>query len=131
MKRLIPLVLIAALLMAAPAHAGEDREVALGVVYGAAFGFTAGGIALIFSPDPDHDYPAYLLIGTSAGFLAGLVYGIFVPPEEPAAARAATFSFDTDDNRFALDPLGLIPRSLWDPLATRMSWETSLLRIDF
>jgi len=130
-KIVILLVVFALLAAAAPAHAGGENEVLLGLAYGSVFGFLCGGVGLIWAGDPDEEYPYYLGIGVAAGFVLGAVYGAYVPPDVEPPPPPAPLEIDALNRSFRINALAALPALSPARDLSGLQMKANLLRIEF
>jgi len=139
-RRAVFLIVAVCMIPAAPALGGGWREVGMGAFYGTTLGVLGGGTGLIFTPDPDREYPTYLWIGASAGLVAGVVYGLFLPEEKAFAAnpfskgasvRPGALALDAAGRRVILHPPAPFPLPAMDPRRGELAVGIRLLMLEF
>lgn len=125
LSRLVSIVLLAALISAPCAHAGESqlREVFQDAFYGGAIGTLVGAALMAFTKKPA-DHLEYMAYGAASGVLAGTAYGV-------AKTSRSLASIENGKVRIAVPTI--MPDVIESPVSkqTIVSWRADIVRGTF
>jgi hypothetical protein len=127
------IVLLTTLIPVENAEAGGPDEMALGFVYGTAFGLVfSGAIMIVYrNPDADLNIETAMIIGGMTGAVGGLVLGYYLP--ENAVENDPVISMKPNGDSFVakLKMPTLVPAAIPAPRGIKTGLAADLFRFEF